>query len=311
MRFWKTLLDKNVEQNCCCHFVPWAWLCFHDGPLHCFNCKSSFSKWMSDLHASETQGLPNLSGVSVALSIHSSWQRSGGSKLSSFKWRLFSSLLEWYLDAASLEASQCQGSMWSSSSLSFTNSQETIRNCFIIGPRWKVRTGVVWKPAARPEEDSVILVNLSSCCKNFLNASYHLLLMLSRLGWKPGGFPAPSCPTYNGVILDLFPVIPASSSVSSAYSWVFLTIFFSLHCSGLVPWIISPGAVRVPLMLNKCRVFQLCSCSWEEGSGLHDTFLLHTHINTKFNFVYRALNGTATQSTSPTTPSDCTLRRWA
>lgn len=84
----------------------------------------------------------------------------------------------------------------------------------------------ILKPAARAEEDSVILVNLSSCCKNFLNASYHLLLMLSRLGWKPGGFPALSCPTYNGVILDLFPVISASSSVSSAYSCFFFLIFF-------------------------------------------------------------------------------------
>lgn len=197
------------------------------------------------------------------------------------------------------------------SSRSSPNSQETIRNCFIIGPGWKVRTGAFWEPAARPEEDSVILVNLSSCCKNFLNASYHLLLMLSRLGWKPGGFPAHSCPTYNGVILDLFPVIPASSSVSSAYSWAgfFLYFFLPLHCSGLVPWIISPGAVRVPLMLNKCWVFQLCSCSWEEGSGLHDTFLLHSRINNP-NFVYRSLNGMATPSTSP---SGCTLRgsgRW-
>lgn len=119
--------------------------------------------------------------------------------------------------------------------LCFPNGWETIRNCFIIGPGWKVRTGVFFMPASRPEEDSVVLVNLSSCCKNFLNASYHLLLMLSRLGWKPGGFPAPSCPTYNGVILDLFPVIPASSSVSSAYSWAFLIFFFFLTTVALCP----------------------------------------------------------------------------
>lgn len=97
------------------------------------------------------------------------------------------------------------------------NNQELLHNrAKVKGEGWSIL-----QPAARAEEDSVILVNLSSCCKNFLNASYHLLLMLSRLGWKPGGFPALSCPTYNGVILDLFPVIPASSSVSSAYSWFF------------------------------------------------------------------------------------------
>lgn len=108
------------------------------------------------------------------------------------------------------------------------NNQELLHNrAGVKGEGWSIL-----QPAARAEEDSVILVNLSSCCKNFLNASYHLLLMLSRVGWKPGGFPALSCPTYNGVILDLFPVISASSSVSSAYSWVFFfLIFFFLFTS--------------------------------------------------------------------------------
>lgn len=256
MRIWKTLLDKKYNKTVAVISFPGPDYIFMMGLCTALTVRA-LSKWGSDLHASEMQSLPNLTGVSTVLYKHSSWQRSGGSKLSNFKWSLFVSLLEWYLDAANLAGKPVPRQY--ASLPCFPNSQETISNCFIIGPGWKVRTGVFLKPASRPEEDSVILVNLSSCCKNFLNASYHLLLMLSRLGWKPGGFPAPSCPTYNGVILDLFPVIPASSSVSSAYSWGFY--FFFLNCSGLVPWIISPGAVRVPLMLNKCRVSQLCSCS--------------------------------------------------
>lgn len=82
--------------------------------------------------------------------------------------------------------------------------------CFVTKQRWKAERWILLKSHSQTEEDGVIWVNLSSCCKSFLNASYHLLLMLSRLGQKPGGFPALSCTTYKGAVLDLFPVIPTS-----------------------------------------------------------------------------------------------------
>lgn len=166
----------------------------------------------------------------MLLHIPSSPRRSAGSKPRSFKWRpLRCAQLRsraWALPGRRQGRAKAQGFHKQP-----RNNQGLLHNrARVKGEDWSIL-----KPAARAEEDSVILVNLSSCCKNFLNASYHLLLMLSRLGWKPGGFPALSCPTYNGVILDLFPVISASSSVSSAYSWGFLNFFFSLYFSGLVP----------------------------------------------------------------------------
>lgn len=109
MRIWKTLLDKKYNKTVAVISFPGPDYIFMMGLCTALTVRA-LSKWGSDLHASEMQSLPNLTGVSTVLYTHPDKEAVEANSVISNGVYLFLFWNDtWMLPI--WQESQCQGSM--------------------------------------------------------------------------------------------------------------------------------------------------------------------------------------------------------